>query len=69
MRTSKLAIAATLLAFAQFASAQAMPMQRSINLHPSAHSQTAQSTQVSSVDGRVQNQRLHELAGPGSMAG
>ncbi|GHD66736.1 hypothetical protein [Jeongeupia chitinilytica] len=74
--TFKLAVATSLLALAQFASAGAMPMQQNEQLHPAwqpqAHA-TVQSAPSSrsmyATHGQLQNKQLHELAGPGSMAG
>ncbi|WP_432723743.1 hypothetical protein R0381_000814 [Jeongeupia wiesaeckerbachi] len=70
MRTSfKLALAGSLIAFTQFASAAAMPMQQSIELHPARSSHVVTQAQQHSDSGLQQLERLHQDAGPGSMAG
>ncbi|AOY00539.1 hypothetical protein [Jeongeupia sp. USM3] len=70
MRTSsKLALVATLLAAASFASAEAIPPRQNIELHPAYCQHDGQSVQHTMTNGRAQNEMLHKLAGPGSMAG
>ncbi|BCL76404.1 hypothetical protein JHS3_21400 [Jeongeupia sp. HS-3] len=68
-KSFKFAFVGSLLALAQFASAEAMPMHQNIQLHPAWGSHTSAPAQRQAVNGQAQIQRLHQEAGPGSMAG